>query len=330
MKKVMNYRNIGLVFGLFVLVIIAFLLTPAMFSGQAIIGMLKNNAVYIFLSIGMMFVILTGGIDLSIGATLALVAVIVTTFQCNDMANGSPIPAIVWVIVAIICGVICGAINGVLVGYLKMVPMIATLGTMYIYRGLAYLVSGGKWWFPHLIADPFKAWASKEIIGIPSILWIGAIVFLLAAWFLGTRTTGRRIYAIGTSVESSKIAGINEPFVRFIAFVVSGALAGLAGMLYVANYAACTYSIGDGYELTAVAICILGGVNITGGRGTVDGVFIAWLIMSIITQFIAMLPGLSVWQHALQGAIIIIAVFINIAMNHSRDRQYLKEREALL
>ena len=152
----------------------------------------------------------------------------------------------------------------------------------------------------------------------------------IAAWFLNYRTSGRRIYAIGTNVESAKVAGIKEARVRFLAFVISGALAGLAGMLFTSNYASCTYSIGDGYELQAIAICILGGVSITGGRGTVDGVFIGWLMMSVITQFISLLPGLSVWQKALQGAIIIAAVFLNIAMTRSSEKRFLKERGALL
>ena len=326
MKKIMGYRNIGLIFGLIGLLVLAAIITPSMFSFSALISMLRNNAVYVFLAIGMMIVLVTGGIDLSVGSILALSGVVCTSLMSTHM----DIPAIVWVLLSIVIGMICGAFNGFVVGYLKVVPVIATLGTMYIYRGFAFLLSGGQWWFPHQISEAYQAWAGQTIIGVPAILWISAVVFIGAAWFMGYRTSGRRIYAIGTNVESAQVAGIKEARVRFLAFVICGALAGLSGMLYTANYASCTYSIGDGYELQAIAICILGGVSITGGRGTVDGVLIGWLMMSIITQFISLLPGLSVWQKALQGAIIIVAVFINIAMTRSSEKRFLKERGALL
>ncbi len=326
MKKIMGYRNIGLVFGLIGLMVLAAIITPSLFSFAALVSMLRNNAVYVFLAIGMMIVLVTGGIDLSVGSTLALSGVVCTSLMSTHM----DVPAIVWVLLSLVIGIICGAFNGFVVGYLKVVPMIATLGTMYIYRGFAFLLSGGQWWFPHQISQPYQDWAAKSIVSVPAILWIAAIVFIAAAWFMGYRTSGRRIYAIGTNVESAQVAGIKEARVRFLAFVICGALAGLSGMLYTANYALCTYSIGDGYELQAIAICILGGVSITGGRGTVDGVLIGWLMMSFITQFISLLPGLSVWQHALQGVIIIVAVFINIAMTRSSEKRFLKERGALL
>ncbi len=326
MKKIMGYQNIGLVIGLIVLLIIAAIVTPSMFTLNAIMSMLRNNAVYVFLAVGMMVVIITGGIDLSVGSTLALSAVICTSLMSDHMA----VPSFVWVILGLLVGFACGLFNGFIIGYLKMVPMIATLGTMYIYRGFAYLVSGGDWWFPHQYTDAFQNWATMKILGVYSILWIALIVFLLAWWFMKYRTTGRRIYAIGSNVESAQVSGIKEPRVRLIAFTICGTLCGLAGMLYSANYATCTYSVGDGYELTAVAICILGGVSIHGGKGTVDGVFIGWLLMSVITQFISQLPGLSVWQQALQGAIIIVAVFINVITINTTERRYLKERGKLI
>lgn len=326
MKKIFEYRNIGLVFGLIGLLVLAGIITPSMFSLNTIISMLRNNSVYVFLAVGMMVVLVTGGIDLSVGSILALSGVVCTSL----MSSHPEIPTIVWVLLSIAIGIVCGAFNGFVVGYLKVVPMIATLGTMYIFRGFAFLLSGGQWWFPHQISESYQNWAGKQILGIPSILWIVVVVFAVAAWYLTYRTSGRRIYAIGTNVESAQVAGIKEARIRLLAFVICGALAGLSGMLYTANYAMCTYTIGDGYELQAIAICILGGVSITGGRGTVDGVVIGWLMMSVITQFISLLPGLSVWQKALQGIIIIAAVFLNIAMTRSAETRFLKERGALL
>ena len=141
------------------------------------------------------------------------------------------------------------------------------------------------------------------------------------------RTT---IYAIGTNQESAQVAGIKQPRVVFLAMTLCGMLAGLSGMLYTANYATCSYMIGDAYEMTAIAICILGGVSIVGGKGKVDGVIIGFLMMSVITYFISLLPGLSVWSDAIQGAIIIAAVALNKFTERSAEKRALKERSALI
>lgn len=319
-------RNFGLILGLLVLLVLAAIITPSMYSVNSIINMLQNNSVYGLLAIGEMMVILTAGIDISVGATLSLTGVVC----CRLMANNPGVPAIVWLLLALIIGAVCGAINGVLVGYFKMVPMIATLGTMYAFRGFSFLFSGGQWWFPHQFTQGYLKFATLRILGLPAILWILLLVFILAILFLGYTSRGRRIYAIGTNRESSKVAGIREERVVFLAMTLCGMLAGLSGMLYTANYATCSYSIGDSYEMTAIAICILGGVSIHGGKGKVDGVIIGFLMMAVITYFISLLPGLSVWSDAIQGAIIIAAVALNIYMERSAQKRALKERSALI
>lgn len=325
-KKMTESRNFGLCLGLVVLLIMAKILTPSMYSFNSIVSMLQNNAVYGILAIAEMMVILTGGIDISIGSILSFVGIVCTRL----MAENPTVPAIVWVLLAIALGALCGAFNGLIVGYFKMVPMIATLGTMYIFRGLAFLVSGGQWWFPHQFTEGYQKFATLRIGGVPTILFFVLITFILAAVFLGHTSSGRRIYAIGTSKESSKVAGIKEAKVTFYAMVICGALAGLSGMLYTANYATGSYGIGEGYEMTAISICILGGVSINGGKGKVDGVFLGFIMMSIITYFISLLPGLSVWSDALQGAIIIAAVVMNIYTERSAEKRALKERGALI
>ena len=325
-SKITENRNFGLVLGLLVLLIVARITTPSMYSVNSIINMLQNNAVYGLLAIGEMMVIITAGIDISIGATLSLTGVIC----CRMMAENLEVPGIVWLLLALVIGALCGAFNGILVGYFKMVPMIATLGTMYIFRGFSFLFSGGQWWFPHQFTEGYMAFATKKIAGLPAILWILIIVFILAIIFLGYTTRGRRIYAIGTNKESSKVAGIKEAKVVFLAMTICGMLAGLSGMLYTANYATCSYMIGDAYEMTAIAICILGGVSIVGGKGKVDGVIIGFLMMAVITYFISLLPGLSVWSDAIQGAIIIAAVALNKFTERSAEKRALKERSALI
>ncbi len=326
LSKVTASRNFGLVLVLIAILIIAAIITPSLFQWKTFLGMIQNNAVYGLLAIAEMFVIITGGIDISIGALLAFVGVVCTRMQ-GEYAG---VPSIVWVLFALALGGLCGLLNGVLVGYLHIVPMIATLGTMYIYRGLAFLVSGGKWWMPHQFTDSYLNWAVLKILGVPAIIWILIICFIIFGIFLSYTLHGRRIYAIGTSSESAAVAGIKASHVILRAMTLCGMLAGLAGMLYTANYATCVYTIGNSYEMTAIAICVLGGVSITGGRGRMDGVMIAFVLMSFITQFISLLPGLSVWSDAIQGAIIIGAVGLNFFTIRSGEKRALKERDALI
>ena len=309
MKNLLKSRNTGLIAVLIILLVIARFLTPGMFTSTSLVSMLQNNTIYALLAIAEMMVILTGGIDISIASQLAFVGISCTTLACSHPG----IPGIVWVLFAIVLGALCGALNGFLVGYLHMVPMICTLGTMYIFRGLAFVVSGGQWWFAAQYEElnGYRTFAIGQFLGLPIILWITIILLVVAGLFLGYTSAGRRIYAIGTSRESAAVAG-------------------LAGMLYTANYAIGYYGMADGFEMTAIAICVLGGVSITGGKGRMDGVAIGALIMSVITYFISMIPGMSVWQKSLQGGIIIVAVAINYFTEQSAKRQALKERSALI
>lgn len=326
MKKLLQSRNTGLVVVLILLLILARILTPGMFTPMSMLNMLQNNSVYALLAVAEMVVILTSGIDISIASTLAFVGIVTTSLSCSNPG----VPGIVWFLLAIVLGALCGALNGALVGFLHMVPMICTLGTMYIFRGLAFAVSGGQWWFAASYLDSYRAFAITKILGVSAIVWIAVIVMILVGLFLGYTAPGRRIYAIGTSRESSAVAGIKEPVVTFYAFVICGALAGLAGMLYTANYAIGYYGMADGFEMTAIAICVLGGVSINGGKGRMDGVAIGVLIMCVVTNFISMIPGMSVWQKALQGGIIIVAVIINYFTELTAEKRALKERGALI
>ncbi len=326
LRKIVDYKQFGLLLALAVLLVIAAIVTPSFFSFMSISSMLTNNAVYAILTIGIMFVLLAGGIDLSIGAILAVSGVSVTLLMNANQA----VPAILWVFLAVVIGGLCGLFNGLLVGKLRMVPMIVTLGTMYIFRGLAFVISNGAWFFPHHFTESFMAFSQFKILGFSAIVWWMIGLFVVAGFFLAFTRSGRRLYAIGTSPESSKVAGINEGNVKVMSFVLCGACAGLAGVLYSANYAMVNSDIGTGYELTAIATCILGGVSISGGRGRIDGVIISVILMAVISYLLSLLPGFSVWQSALQGAIIIIAVVINLASASMVEKRALKERGMLI
>ena len=183
MKNLLKSRNTGLIAVLIILLVIARFLTPGMFTATSLVSMLQNNTIYALLAIAEMMVILTGGIDISIASQLAFVGISCTTLACSHPG----IPGIVWVLFAIVLGALCGALNGFLVGYLHMVPMICTLGTMYIFRGLAFVVSGGQWWFAAQYEElnGYRTFAIGQFLGLPIILWITIILLVVAGLFLG-------------------------------------------------------------------------------------------------------------------------------------------------
>lgn len=325
-EAILYYRSFGLVSALIILLIVAAFLTPALFRFSSLSAMLQNNAVYAVLAIGEAFVLLTGGIDISVGATLAVSAVTATRL----MVAVPGIPGIVFVILGVAIGALCGLLNGVLIGRLKMVPLIVTLGTMYVFRGLAFVISGGEWIFPHQFTDTFMAVAQTKFLGLTANVWWSVALFIIAGLFLGLWRPGRRLYAVGTNEASAVVAGVDVARVKVLGYVLCGASAGLAGVLYSANYAMINSEIGAGYEMTAIAICILGGVSITGGRGRIDGIAIGTVMMGVITYMLSLLPGLSVWQNALQGAIIIVALIVNLASGRFAEKRDLRERGARL
>ena len=325
-KKIINYNELGLIIALILLLLGAEIFTPSFYSFKSVTSMLTNNAVYAILTVGIMFVLLTGGIDISIGSILGVSGVAVTRL----LLAFPKVPVFVWVIVGIVIGCICGGINGFFVGKMKVLSMIVTLGTMYAFRGIAFVISEGKWATPDQFKKSFTNIAQYKIFGVRSIILWAVVLFVISAFFLGLTRTGRRLYAVGTSEESAVISGTNVGNIKFIAYVLCGACAGLAGVLYASNYATVNSEIGTGYEMTAIATCILGGVSIVGGRGRIDGIVISTLLMSIITYILSLFPGFNIWQTALQGAIILIAVAVNMLNGRLSFKRELKEREALI
>lgn len=326
LRKILDYRELGLVAALILLLVAAKIFTPAFYSFDSISSMLTNNAVYAILAVGVSLTLITGGIDISIGAILAVSGISVTQL----MIAFPKLPSFLFVIIGILIGCLCGFLNGFLIGKMKIVPMIVTLGTMYIYRGLAYVISNGEWAFPHMFTKEFMDVAQKKFLGFNAIVLWTAALLIVSGIFLGYTKAGRRLYAVGSSEESSVIAGVNTSKVKLFAYVLCGACAGLAGVLYSSNYAMINSDIGSGYEMTAIAICILGGVSITGGRGRIDGITLSAIVLSIATYLLSLLPGFSVWKNALQGGIIIVAVIINITNGKLTDRRMLSERGKLI
>ena len=211
----------------------------------------------------MMLVIVTRGIDLSIGATLALSGMI-SALTVSVHQNLHPVLAI---LLGTVVGILCGGVVGLLVSKCSVLPIIASLGMMNIYRGLTFMISGGKWVSSYQMPQSFKAIATGRILGINTLVFIAIIIYVIFYYFVNYTRTGRQIYAIGSNPESARITGINNEKILFLVYIVMGALAGLAGVLWVSKFASAQGDTAMGYEMSVIAACVLGGVSMSGGFG---------------------------------------------------------------
>jgi rhamnose transport system permease protein len=294
---------------------------PAFVAPQNLADVFNDTAPLILLAIGQMIVILTRCIDLSVAANLALTGMVVA--MLNAAAPGVPVPLIVLLAVGLGAGL--GMVNGLLVWKLEIPPIVVTLGTMTIFRGIIFLISDGKWVNSHEISAPFKAFTRAEILGLPVMSWI-AILAVIAFSVVMTRTTlGRAFYAAGGNPHAATYAGIDVGRTQFWAFTISGALAGLTGYLWVSRFAVAYVDLAGGFELDVVAACVIGGVAIMGGVGTVLGAMLGALFLGVIKNALPVVDISPFWQLAISGSAIIIAVALNAQASRTKGRIILRQ-----
>lgn len=284
--------------------------------------MITETAVLAILSVGMMMVIITGGIDLSIGAVMALAAMTATTVLKNNLTMN---PLLV-ILIAIVVGAFCGMVNGFFVSRTKILPIIATLGTMNVFRGTTYLVSGGGWVLQSDMSKSFMGIATGTTLGINNLVAIAIVVYILAYYFLNYMRKGRQIYAVGNSAESARVSGINVKNVYLLVYTLMGALAGLAGILYVCKYAAAQGETATGYEMNVIAAVVLGGVSISGGTGKVQGVLLGALMFGILNNALPLINVSPFWQQAIKGLVILVSIIINSMIQRNVTRKALQRR----
>ncbi|MGI9523237.1 MAG: ABC transporter permease, partial [Hyphomicrobiaceae bacterium] len=262
-------------------------------------------------------------IDLSVAANLALTGMVVSLI--NIAAPGLPI--VVMLLIAVAFGAVLGMLNGLLVWKLAIPPIVVTLGTMTIFRGTVFLLTEGKWVNSHEMSDTFKAFPRTEILGLPVLSWIAIAVVILFTIVMTRTTLGRAFYAAGGNPHAATYAGINVGQTQFWAFTISGALAGLTGYLWVSRFAVAYVDVAGGFELTVVAACVIGGVSIMGGIGSVPGALLGALFLGIIANALPVVNISPFWQMAISGGAIIIAVVLNAQANRTPGRIILKRAE---
>ena len=323
LKRIMSSRETLLVGAILLLLGLISTRFPAFVGPRNLAAVFNDTAPLILLATGQMIVILTRCIDLSVAANLALTGMVVA--MINVAAPGLPVPVII--AVAIGLGTLLGMVNGVLVWTLAIPPIVVTLGTMTIFRGTIFLISDGKWVNSHEISDAFKSFTRAELLGLPTMSWIAILVVAVFSVVMTHSTLGRAFYAAGGNPHAATYAGIDVGRTQFWAFAISGALAGLTGYLWVSRYAVAYVDLAGGFELDVVAACVIGGVAIMGGIGTVIGAMLGALFLGIIKNALPVIDVSPFWQLAISGGAIIIAVALNAQANRKKGRIILKRAE---
>jgi ribose transport system permease protein len=278
-----------------------------------LIGILQATAVNGVLAVATTFVIITGGIDLSIGTLMTFCAVIAGVFLTYW---GLPMP--VGILAAIAAGALCGSVSGTLIAKMKIPPFIATLGMMLLLKGLALVISGTR---PIYFNDTpnFPMISQESLIGailpflpIPNGVLILFAVAVASSIVLTRTALGRYTFALGSNEEAVRLSGVNTDFWKIIVYTVSGGICGIAGLIIASRLNSAQPALGQGYELDAIAAVVIGGTSLSGGRGTILGTIIGALIISVLTNGLRILSVAQEWQTVVTGVIIILAVYADI------------------
>ncbi|ABV94166.1 putative binding-protein-dependent transport system permease [Dinoroseobacter shibae DFL 12 = DSM 16493] len=323
LKRLIASRETLLIAAILLLLALIASRFPAFIAPSNLAHVFNDTSPLILLAIGQMIVILTRCIDLSVAANLALTGMVVS--MVNVAAPGLPI--VVILAIAIGLGTLLGMFNGLLVWKLQIPPIVVTLGTMTIFRGIIFLISDGKWVNSHEMSPAFKAFPRAELLGLPVLSWIAILAVILFTIVMTRTTLGRAFYAAGGNPHAATYAGIDVGKTQFWAFTISGALAGLTGYLWVSRFAVSYVDIAGGFELDVVAACVIGGVSIMGGVGTVGGALLGALFLGIIKNALPVVDISPFWQLAISGGAIIIAVALNAQANRKKGRIILKRAE---
>ncbi len=317
-----RFRDLGLLGFIVLICILVQIRNPNFLTLTNITDLLANTAILGILAVGMMMVILTRGIDLSIGATIAL-AGMVSALTVKTFPGMSPVLS---VLEAMAVGLLAGSIIGVTVAWFNVLPIIATLGFMNVYRGLTFLISGGAWVSSYQMSLGFQHIANGRLLGTGNLIVFAVVIFAAFAYFIRQTRTGRRVYAVGSNPEAADVSGLPRRGIVFLVYAVMGTLAGLAGVLWVAKFASAQSDTATGYELSVIAATVLGGVSINGGSGTVFGLLLGTILLGILNNALPLINVSPFAQQFIQGVVILAAVLTNVVVTRNRHRYALRRR----
>ncbi len=297
---------------LLVIYAIACFLVPNFLTEVNQLNLIRQSSVIGIVSLAMLVVIISGGIDLSVGSIVALAGVIAVGLQAQ-------VPLPLAILVGLGVGVVVGAGNGAVIAFMRVAPFVMTLGTLALARGLTYAYTEGgplqpasetRW----LFVFPGRG----DVFGIPTIGLIWLAIILIVAFVLNRTTFGRRVFAVGSNQSAAFASGVPIQWTLFSVYTISGLLCGLAGILLASRVSVATPTMGQAYELDAIAAVVIGGASLAGGRGTVSGTVVGTLILVLIVNLLNLLNVSIFWQDAVRGAIIIAAMIFGNLRGRTR------------
>jgi erythritol transport system permease protein len=315
---------------LFAVIIFFSIFAPNFLSTENMLLMSKHVAQNAFLAMAMTFVIITGGIDLSVGSIVGLCGMVAGGL----ILYGIELPMVGYTVyfnivevafIVLVVGILIGAVNGLLITRLNVAPFIATLGTLYVARGMALLYSDGQT-FPNLMGKAelgnqgFGFLGAGKILYLPVSVWILIVVALAAAYFARFVPLGRHIFAVGGNERAARMSGIRVNRVKMFVYMFSGFCAGIVGLVISSDLMAAHPATGNSFELNAIAAAVLGGTSMSGGRGTIGGTIIGAFVIGILSDGLVMMGVSSFWQMVIKGLVIIVAVVVDQAQRRLQQR----------
>ena len=294
-----------------------------LFSPDGWRDLLLTPSILVLVAVGQAIVLITRNVDLSVGSVMGL-----TAYLTGRLFIDVPgIPIVIVVVAAVVFGALLGLINGALVAFAKVPAMVITLGTLYAYRGINVLWTGSDRVNASDMPKDFLALGTGQLVGIPILTIVALIVLAGAAWYMKNTRGGREYYAIGSDPAAAELYGLRVTRRVVTAFVVSGALAGLAGVFYAARYGTINSQAGAGWELDAVGAAVIGGVAITGGIGSVWGAAIGAVLLLTINRALPILGIPDFWQRAVVGLLIIGAIVLDRVLAVRQKRRLIEARD---
>lgn len=300
----LDYPWITAAIAMAVLVVGLMIASPMFMTSSNIMGILRQAAVYVIMGLGMSFVMMTGGVDLSQGSLLALVGVVAATII---EATGS-IPLAI--LAAVVVGALVGAVNGTIIACLHIPPFIMTLSTMYLCRGITLVITQAT---PITITHgAFKWIGAGTLLGLPVPVYIFVVAAIIGQFILSYTATGRFVLAVGSNREAARLSGVKTRWNECKVYIISGIMVAIAGVVYVARLGAAQATAGQTYEMEAVAASVLGGTSVLGGEGGIIGTVLGAIVVAIVRNAMVLLEISTYYQQVVTGAVILIAVIIDV------------------
>jgi rhamnose transport system permease protein len=299
-----RFREAGISLFILILIVAVTLRAPSFLTVDNFEDILLNISILAIVALAQTMVIISHGIDLSVSSMIGLVAMMVA-FVVKQYPE---MPVVLAVVLGMALGAVLGTFNGLIITFGKVPPIIATLGTLSIYRGLVFYYSQGTWINSFELPASFKLLSKGTPLGLPNMVIIAIVVAVIVYYFLNYTRTGRDIFAVGSNPEAAQFSGIRQQRIIFLVYLMSGLLCGLAAVLWVSRFESAQTNTALGFELQSVAASVVGGVSINGGVGTVPGVMLGALLLGIIQNSLTLIRISPFWQLAAQGLLILVAV----------------------